>query len=261
MDDDEYFNSLMTKAETSSVVEYTWRECVEGFKQADRDMGSAFHRKLEWMNLAGNSYFAEKGKMAGFVLKFSEDTGISYPYASRLNKIRKSFSPHEVKNFSHNVLDELLSAPEELRQDFLLSDEPVRVKEVQEAKKEYKAIQQDPELADLFEKVQQKEITPFQAIEEKKARQIVVPDYDVATAMGAIKGIAEMFGKRYTGSKEDAAEVLFGKLIDGYNQDEIGLSIARDYVKWFLNLKQVLDLAQPELEAFLGEKPQLKLVN
>ena len=124
----------------------------------------------------------------------------------------------------------------------------------EDTRKEIKADPELSKLANTFEGYKE-------AKKELKARQIVVPDYDVATAMGAIKGIAEMFGKRYTGSKEDAAEVLFGKLIDGYDQDEIGLSIARDYVKWFLNLKEVLDLAQPELEAFLDEKPQLKLVN
>ena len=50
MDDDEYFNELMSKA--TSVVVYKWQDCVDGFKQADLDMGSAFHRKLEWMNRA-----------------------------------------------------------------------------------------------------------------------------------------------------------------------------------------------------------------
>jgi hypothetical protein len=38
------------------------------------------------------------------------------------------------------------------------------------------------------------------------------------------------------------------------------MSIARDYVKWFLEFKEVLDLAQPDLEAFLEDKPNLKVV-
>jgi hypothetical protein len=251
----------MAKVETSSVIEHSWHDCVEGFKQADIDMGSAFHRKLDWMNKAADIYLSEKNKMAGFVGKFADDCGISYNYGSQLNRMRNTFSDHEPKNFSHNTLKELLSAPEELREEIVSSGKPVTVSEVKEAKAEYKAIQEEPEYADLFEQVQQKEITPRQAIEQKKARMPVVPDYDVANAMGAIKGIAEMFGKRYMGSKEEAAEVLFSKVIDGYDQDEIGLSIARDYVRWFLNLKEVLDLAQPELEAFLEEKPKLKIVN
>jgi hypothetical protein len=51
MDDDEYLNDLMAKVETSSVIEHSWHDCVEGFKQADIDMGSAFHRKLDWMKI------------------------------------------------------------------------------------------------------------------------------------------------------------------------------------------------------------------
>lgn len=255
MDDDEYFNSLMTKAErTLDDVAKDVRKHLSGavdniikageHLQEGRDMNpsdNAFHEwcEKEFPDLEPRTRYNIMRVGARFGQKFISDR-------MKLTVLYQLAAP---------------SVPDELVEEFMSSPEPVKVKDVQEAKKEYKDIQEDPELADLFEKVQQKEITPFQAIEEKKARQIVVPDYDVATAMGAIKGIAEMFGKRYTGSKEDAAEVLFGKLIDGYDQDEIGLSIARDYVKWFLNLKEVLDLAQPELEAFLDEKPQLKLVN
>ena len=98
-------------------------------------------------------------------------------------------------------------------------------------------------------------------LEEKVARKLHVPDYDVATTLGALKGLAEMFSKRYEGTHEDAASMLFSELIKGCEQDDIGMSIARDYVKWFLNFKEVLDMAQPSLEAFLEDKPNLKLVN
>lgn len=98
-------------------------------------------------------------------------------------------------------------------------------------------------------------------LEEKVARKLHVPDYDVATTLGALKGMAEMFSKRYKGTHEDAASILFSELIKGCEQDDIGMSIARDYVKWFLNFKSVLDMAQPSLEAFLEDKPNLKIVN
>ena len=111
-DDDEYFGSLMDKASSGDVVEYTWYECVEGFKQVDREMGSLFHLKLGWMNRAEANYFANNNKMAGFVKQFAEDCAISYHYASRINRARKS--PHGAKNFSQHFVMELMSAPEEL---------------------------------------------------------------------------------------------------------------------------------------------------
>ena len=44
MDDDAYLNGLLDKAAPADVAEYSWYECVEGFKKADRDMGSAFQK-------------------------------------------------------------------------------------------------------------------------------------------------------------------------------------------------------------------------
>ena len=78
--------------------------------------------------------------------------------------------------------------------------------------------------------------------------------------MGAIKGIAELFNKRFAGTKEEAASVLVSELIKGCETDDIGLSIARDYVKWFMSLKEVMDIAEPTLSRFLNEQPNLKIV-
>ena len=261
MDDDEYLDQLMTKAAPSDVAEYSWYECVEGFKQADRDMGSAFHRKLEWMNRAADTYLADNNKMAGFVEKFSGDTEVVYPYASQLNRVRKTFSGRDLKNFSANAAKTLLSAPKELQEDFLSSNEPVKVSEVKDAKKEYKQIQEEPEYADLFEQVQQKEITPRQAIEQKKARMPVIPEYKLHEAMGALTGMAWLYAKNYKGTSEDAAQVLVDEIVsvceDG---DDIDLSIAKDRVKWFLKFKEALDYAEPKLREFLNDQPNLKIV-
>jgi len=96
--------------------------------------------------------------------------------------------------------------------------------------------------------------------EVKKRRNIVVPDYRVDDAMGAIKGISELFNKRFEGTKEEAASVLVSELIKGCETDDIGLSIARDYVKWFMSMKEVMDIAEPTLLRFLNEQPNLKIV-
>ena len=160
------------------ITDSSWEDCVDGFKQADIDMGSAFHLKLYWVNKAADIYLQDNNKMAGFVGKFADDCGISYDYGSQLNRIRKTFSDCTTKNFSHDSLHALLSAPDELREDILSSDEPVKVKEVQEAKKGYKAVQEDKSNADLKEKVESKEIKPVEAAKiandrfEKKKKEM-----------------------------------------------------------------------------------------
>lgn len=124
-----------------------------------------------------------------------------------------------------------------------------------------KEIMSDPELAEKAKTPSGYKAAKQEVKRRKVARKIVVPDYDVGTTFGALKGMAEMFGKRYEGTHEDAASILFSELIKGCEQDDIGMSIARDYVKWFLSFKEVLDMAQPSLKAFLEDKPNLKLVN
>lgn len=263
MDDDEYLNSLVDRA-SDGVVKYGWYDCVDGFKQADVDMGSAFHRKLEWMNKAADIYLSDNNKMAGFVGKFADDCGISYQYGSQLNRMRNTFSAHAPKNFSHNTLKELLSAPEELREEIVSSGKPMTAPEVSEAKGNYNDALTMPEFGDVKKELGEGKITPFEAsgkVKERKASMPVVPEYDVAQTMGALKGIAENYGKRYEGSTEDAALILFEEVVKGYHVDDVGMSISRDYVKWLLKLKKVLDLAEPDLLDFLKDKPNLKIVN
>ena len=123
--------------------------------------------------------------------------------------------------------------------------------------KDRKEIVADPELA---AKATTPEGYKEAKAEVKKRRNVVVPDYRVDDAMGAIKGIAELFNKRFAGTKEEAASVLVSELIKGCETDDIGLSIARDYVKWFMSLKEVMDIAEPTLSRFLNEQPNLKIV-
>ena len=262
MDDDEYLESLISKATTE--VSHTWSDCVDGFKQADVDMGSAFHRKLEWMNKAADIYLSDNNKMAGFVGKFADDCGVSYDYGSQINRIRKTYSHYNAKNFSKDSLEALLSAPEELREEIVSSGKPVTVSEVKEAKDAYKEIQEKPELSDIKQSYEDKDLDIFDVVEqvkERKASMPIVPKYNIDEAMGAIKGIAQMYGQQYQGTTTEAAQVLLDRVMEGYDQDDVGMSIARDYAKWFLSLKKVYDLVGPELEDFLADKPNLKIVN
>ena len=262
MDDDEYLNSLMSKVTTE--VTHTWSDCVDGFKQADAEMGSIFHRKLEWMNKAADIYFSENNKMAGFIPKFADDCGISVRYATSLNGKRKSFLHHDVENFSHNALDILSYVPEELREEIVSSGKSMTASEVKEAKDAYKEIQEKPELSDIKQSYEDKDLDIFDVVEqvkERKASMPIVPKYNIDEAMGAIKGIAQMYGQQYQGTTTEAAQVLLDRVMEGYDQDDVGMSIARDYAKWFLSLKKVFDLVGPELEDFLADKPNLKIVN
>ena len=58
--------------------------------------------------------------MTGFVGKFSKDCGISKDYAYKINRARKL--QWTAKNFSHDAVEALLSAPEELRDNIMASD-------------------------------------------------------------------------------------------------------------------------------------------
>jgi hypothetical protein len=162
MDDDEYYDMVMSKS--SDVVIHSWEDCIHGFKQADVDMGSAFHRKLEWMNKSSDAYLSENNKNAGFVGKFADDCGISYEYAKQLNRVRKvGCNP---QNFSSDAFKALLSAPRELRDEIVSSDKPVTVAEVQQAKAGYKEVQENPDYGDILEDVKEKRKTPVEAAKE-----------------------------------------------------------------------------------------------
>lgn len=160
------------------ITDPSWEDCVDGFKQADVDMGSAFHLKLDWMNKAADIYLQDNNKMAGFVGKFAEDCDISYSYASKLNRYIKNYWHCSAKNFSREAHEALLSTPEELREDIVSSDKPMTAPEVQEAKKGYKSVLEDESNADLKEKVESKEIKPVEAAKiandrfEKKKKEM-----------------------------------------------------------------------------------------
>jgi len=145
-------------------IDLSWKQCIEGFKKEDEVMGSAYQRKKQYMSVAADRYYEQHGKMAGFVGKFADDAGISYDYAKRINRSRKV--PSTAQNFSHDVEMELLSAPEELREDFERSEEPVKVKDVKQAKEGYKKLKEDPDLDDVVQDLEAGRKTPREAAQE-----------------------------------------------------------------------------------------------
>ena len=70
--------------------------------------------------------------------------------------------------FPITVLYELAapSVPDELVEDIMSSDKPMKVKEVQQAKAGYKEVQENPDYVDILEDVKEKRKTPVEAAKE-----------------------------------------------------------------------------------------------
>jgi hypothetical protein len=284
MDDDDYLNGLLEKAAPADVAEYSWYECVEGFKKADRDMGSAFHRKLEWMNRAEPVYFADNGKMAGFVKKFGKDCGISEDYAGRINRARKA--PRGAENFSQHVMMELLSAPDELRDDFLSSDEPVKVKDVKAAKEGYKKVKEKGN-KDLQEAVSSGSMKPREAAktalgraEELQRELNSLTDEEKIERLGGEKPIDaayqrkldETLGEDFNPNNAATGILislnrlrLFGgkKEIENYILGDLYRSVRMQKyeAEALLMLADVINENYDEIVGYIDDKPNLKIVN
>jgi hypothetical protein len=255
MEDEDYFNNLMTRAKSRT------------FDDVANDVRKHLSGAVESIIKAGQA-LQEGRDMHPSDNAFGAWCELEFPDLKRTTRhsmmvVAKRFGGVQIsEQQSWSVLYELAapSVPDELVDDILSSNTPIKVKDVQEAKREYKQLLDDIQFDDIAERVKTNEITPMQAIEEKKARMPIVPDYKISDAMGAIRGISWLYCKSYKGTKEEAASTLINGLIDGYEEDDISLSIARDSVKWFLEFKSVLDMAEPELLEFLDDKPKLKLI-
>lgn len=180
---------------------------------------------------------------------------INFFYAQRANAlgVQERGGNGNNQHQSGNVSDDTIAPSQKDHADALGVSRPT----IARWEKDRKEIMEDPDLA---AKATTPEGYKEAKAEVKKRRNIVVPDYRVDDAMGAIKGISELFNKRFEGTKEEAASVLVSELIKGCETDDIGLSIARDYVKWFMSMKEVMDIAEPTLLRFLNEQPNLKIV-
>lgn len=286
MGDDDYLNTLLDKAAPTDVAEYTWHECVEGFKKADRDMGSAFHRKLEWMNRAADTYFSQEAKMAGFVGKFATDCGVSYQYGRKINTIRKTFVERDLQNFSHNVLFELVSASEGLQEEFLSSEEPVTVKDVKRAKEGYKKVQEEGN-EDLRDAVSSGTMRPREAAKKALSRaEEAVLEFNSLTEeekigrLGGVKNVDasyqrkldETLGEDFNPSNAATGILislnrlrLFGgkKGIENYILGELDRSVRMQKyeAEALIMLAEVIQENYDEIANYMDYKPNLKLVN
>lgn len=286
MDDDEYYNHVMEKASPSEVAEYSWYECIEGFKKADRDMGSAFHRKLEWMNRAADAYFADKGKMAGFLEPFAKDTGISYDYASQINRVRKTFSGCNPNNFSSDALKALLSAPKDLQEDFLSSEETFTDTQVKQAKEGYKKVQEEGN-EDLWDAVSSGKMKPREAAKQALTRaEEAVAEFNSLTEEEKIERLGgekkidaayqrkldETLGEDFSPNNAATGILislnrlrLFGgkKEIQNYILGELERSVRMQKyeAEALILLAEVINENYDEIVSYIDHKPNLKVVN
>jgi len=284
MDDDEYHKELLERA-SSDVVKYEWYDCVDGFKQADADMGGAFHRKMEWMNKAADIYLSDNDKMSGFVGKFAEDCEISYDYSSRVNRMRKS--PRVAKNFSVHVVEALLSAPEELRDDILASGEPVTIKSVKKARAGYKKVKEDEGNSDLLEAVAGGLMKPTAAANEalSRAKKLQKEFNDLTeeekiARLGGVKSLDAAHQRQLDETLEDdfnpnnaANSVLISisriDISGGYGaiekciMQELRKSprMQKYEAAALLNLANVINNNYKEITGMVDSQPTLKIVN
>jgi len=284
MDDDEYHKELLERA-SSDVVKYEWYDCVDGFKQADADMGGAFHRKMEWMNKAADIYLSDNDKMAGFVGKFSDDCGIAYNYGKKINRHRKV--PHGAQNFSKHVAMEILSAPEELRDDIVASGEPVTVKSVKKAKAGYKKVKEDESNSDLLEAVSGGLMKPTAAANEalSRAKKLQKEFNDLTeeekiARLGGVKSLDAAHQRQLDETLEDdfnpnnaANSVLISisriDISGGYGaiekciMQELRKSprMQKYEAAALLNLANVINNNYKEITGMVDSQPTLKIVN
>ena len=83
-------------------------------------------------------------------------------------KIGNRFSGVDDSKHRYTVLRELAapSVPDELVEDIMSSDKPMKVKEVQQAKAGYKEVRENPDYGDILEDVKEKRKTPVEAAKE-----------------------------------------------------------------------------------------------
>jgi len=89
-----------------------------------------------------------------------------------LMQIGNRFSAHKNVHTSFSVLRELAapSVPDELVEDFISSEEPIKVKDVKQAKEGYILLREDPDFGDVVEDLEAGRKTPREAAQEAYQR-------------------------------------------------------------------------------------------
>jgi len=160
MDDDEYYNQLTTQAKVRSLndVASDVREHLSGAVQSIIKAGQALQEGRD-MHLSDNAFHD---------WCMQEFPDLDRTTRHHMMKIGNRFSGVDDSKHRYTVLRELAapSVPDELVEDIMSSDKPMKVKEVQQAKAGYKEVQENPDYVDILEDVKEKRKTPVEAAKE-----------------------------------------------------------------------------------------------
>ena len=161
MDDDEYYNQLTTQAKVRSLddVASDVREHLSGAVESIIKAGQALQEGRE-MHLSDNAFHD---------WCMQEFPDLKPRLRLNIMQVGRRFGTQYIADhIPMTVLYELAapSVPDELVEDIMSSDKPMKVKEVQQAKAGYKEVQENPDYGDILEDVKEKRKTPVEAAKE-----------------------------------------------------------------------------------------------
>lgn len=162
MDDDEYYNQLTTQAKVRSLddVASDVRKHLSGAVENIIKAGQALQEGRD-MHLSDNAFHD---------WCMQEFPDLKRHTRHNIMLVGKRFGGVEFiqHQLPITVLYELAapSVPDELVEDIMSSDKPMKVKEVQQAKAGYKEVQENPDYGDILEDVKEKRKTPVEAAKE-----------------------------------------------------------------------------------------------
>jgi len=161
MDDDEYYNQLTTQAKVRSLndVASDVREHLSGAVQSIIKAGQALQEGRD-MHLSDNAFHD---------WCMQEFPDLKPRLRLNIMQVGSRFGTQYIADqMPITVLYELAapSVPDELVEDIMSSDKPMKVKEVQQAKAGYKEVQENPDYGDILEDVKEKRKTPVEAAKE-----------------------------------------------------------------------------------------------
>jgi cell fate (sporulation/competence/biofilm development) regulator YlbF (YheA/YmcA/DUF963 family) len=162
MDDDEYYNQLTTQAKVRSLndVASDVRKHLSGAVENIIKAGQALQDGRD-MHLSDNDFHD---------WCMQEFPDLKRHTRHNIMLVGKRFGGVEFiqHQLPITVLYELAapSVPDELVEDIMSSDKPMKVKEVQQAKAGYKEVQENPDYGDILEDVKEKRKTPVEAAKE-----------------------------------------------------------------------------------------------
>ena len=151
MDDDEYYNQLTKQAKVRSLddVASDVREHLSGAVESIIKAGQALQEGRD-MHLSDNAFHD---------WCMQEFPDLNPKMRERMMQVGRRFGTTFMSHqFPITVIYELAapSVPDELVEDIMSSDKPMKVKEVQQAKAGYKEVQENPDYGDILEDVKEK---------------------------------------------------------------------------------------------------------